>query len=150
MSNYVNHRVLITCTDNGRLSYWPDEQEKVNGLYSCDVSDFNPAGICIVHVHLPLCHTCMYVTCVRSTTKTGCSVGSRASCVALSRDTPLLVATGGKENDLKIWDGTTLVFQAKNVRSLLTSIVEFTFPFLMMVSCVRSEMISWTFEFLSG
>ena len=23
-------RVLITCTDNGQLSYWPDEQEKVS------------------------------------------------------------------------------------------------------------------------
>ena len=25
-----NYRVLITCTDNGRLSYWPDEGEKVS------------------------------------------------------------------------------------------------------------------------
>ena len=30
-------RVLITCTDNGRLSYWPDEQEKVSIAIHCEV-----------------------------------------------------------------------------------------------------------------
>ena len=36
--------------------------------------------------------------------------------MAVSSDTPLVVATGGKENDLKLWDATSLTFQAKNVR----------------------------------
>ena len=40
------------------------------------------------------------------------------SCMAASPDTLLQVATGGKENNLKVWDGNnpgTPVFQAKNV-----------------------------------
>ena len=41
------------------------------------------------------------------------------SCMQASRTSHLLIATGGKENDLKIWDGNKPekpVFQAKNVK----------------------------------
>ena len=41
--------------------------------------------------------------------------------MAASPDTLLQVATGGKENDLKLWDGNRLaapIFQAKNVSIL--------------------------------
>ncbi len=44
-----------------------------------------------------------------------------------SPDTMLQVATGGKENDLKIWDGNrpgTPVFQAKNVIINLLEIIK--------------------------
>jgi ribosome biogenesis protein NSA1 len=47
-----------------------------------------------------------------------CSVGKAVSYMIPSPDTLLQVATGGKENDLKVWDGnnpTAPVFQAKNV-----------------------------------
>ena len=27
--SYATRSVLVACTDSGRLSYWPDEQEKV-------------------------------------------------------------------------------------------------------------------------
>ena len=40
------------------------------------------------------------------------------SCMAASHDTLLQVTTGGRENNLKVWDGNnpgTPVFQAKNV-----------------------------------
>ncbi len=46
-------------------------------------------------------------------------VGDNVSCMAVSPRVQLQVATGGKENDLKVWDGNKLdqpVFQAKNVR----------------------------------
>lgn len=41
-----------------------------------------------------------------------------------SPDTLLQVATGGKENDVKVWDGnkpTAPTFQAKNVSKMLCS-----------------------------
>ena len=43
-------------------------------------------------------------------------MGDDVSCMAKAQ---LQVATGGKENDLKVWDGNKLdqpIFQAKNVR----------------------------------
>lgn len=39
------------------------------------------------------------------------------ACMTASTDTMLQVATGGKENDLKVWDGNSPaapIFQAKN------------------------------------
>lgn len=46
-------------------------------------------------------------------------VGQDLCKMKVSPDVPLLVATGGKENDLKLWDGTRPdappVFKAKNV-----------------------------------
>lgn len=46
-------------------------------------------------------------------------VGRDIHAMAVSKDTPLLVATGGKENILKLWDGNRPdvgpVFKAKNV-----------------------------------
>ena len=40
--------------------------------------------------------------------------------MSASPDEPLLVATGGQENDMKLWDGTrpdaSPVFKARNVR----------------------------------
>ena len=45
-------------------------------------------------------------------------MGESVSCMAVSPTTQLQAATGGKENDLKVWDGNKLdqpIFQAKNV-----------------------------------
>ena len=39
-SNFCLSRVLITCTDNGRLSYWPDEEEKVSVATLSEVKQF--------------------------------------------------------------------------------------------------------------
>ena len=58
---------------------------------------------------------CDRLTHTHPLAQTECSVGSHTSCMVVSPDTHLLVATGGKENDLKLWDGTKLTFQAKNV-----------------------------------
>ena len=44
------------------------------------------------------------------------------SCMQANKSCYLQVATGGKENDLKIWDGNKPekpVFQAKNVRVII-------------------------------
>ncbi len=51
-------------------------------------------------------------------------MGESVSCMTVSPRVQLQVATGGKENDLKVWDGNKLdqpVFQAKNVRLKLMS-----------------------------
>ena len=49
-------------------------------------------------------------------------MGTHVSTMVTSPDTLLQVATGGRENDLKLWDGHNLsapVFQAKNVTQIL-------------------------------
>jgi len=52
--------------------------------------------------------------------KSECLVGSHVSCMAANAEELMQVATGGKENDLKLWDGNRVdtgpLFQAKNVR----------------------------------
>ena len=70
--------------------------------------------------------------------------------MAVGSDTPLLVATGGKENDLKIWDGISLTFQAKNVSVALILILVYVLLFYSVLHGVRLEMISLIFECLSG
>lgn len=74
--------------------------------------------------------------------------------MSASPDTPLLVATGGKENDLKLWDGNrpdaAPIFRAKNVRIfptipamisrrylMITSISEFQSGLLVLGLCLR-------------
>lgn len=51
-----------------------------------------------------------------------CFVGSHVARMAVNPKELMQVGTGGKENDLKLWDGNRLdagpTFQAKNVRSL--------------------------------
>ena len=51
--------------------------------------------------------------------QTECSVGSGLSKMVANPEVMLQVATGGRGNDLKLWNGNRLdtpVFQAKNVR----------------------------------
>lgn len=71
-------KTLITCTNEGTLSFWPDSQEKIE-----------------------------------------IDVGKNIFAMSASPDEPLLVATGGQENDMKLWDGTrpdaSPVFKARNV-----------------------------------
>ena len=68
-----------------------------------------------------MCCVCMCVcVCVLPHPQSECSVGSHTSCMVVSQDDQLMVATGGRENDLKLWDGTTAVFQAKNVRTFMS------------------------------
>jgi hypothetical protein len=68
--------------------------------------------------------------------------------MAVSSDTPLLVATGGKENDLKLWDSTSLTFQAKNVSYML--LIDDIQILYFNLYRVRLAMISLIFECLSG
>ena len=53
-----------------------------------------------------------------------CFVGTHVARMAVNPEELMQVGTGGKENDLKLWDGNRLdagpTFQAKNVRSLST------------------------------
>ena len=52
------------------------------------------------------------------------SAGKEVSSMASSPDSMLLVATGGKDNDLKLWDGNrpeAPVFQARNASTLSSS-----------------------------
>ena len=47
------------------------------------------------------------------------SMDKPASCMQANKTSHLQIATGGKENDLKVWDGSKPekpVFQAKNVK----------------------------------
>ena len=51
-----------------------------------------------------------------------CFVGSHVAHMAVNPEELMQVGTGGKENDLKLWDGNRLdagpMFQAKNARVL--------------------------------
>jgi ribosome biogenesis protein NSA1 len=70
-------KTLITCLDTGALSFWPEDEDKLE-----------------------------------------VSVGNHVSCMRGNPHVALQVATGGQENDLKVWDGQNSdkpVFQAKNV-----------------------------------
>ena len=59
-------------------------------------------------------------------------VGRDIHAVAVSEETPLLVATGGKENILKLWDGNRPdsgpIFKAKNV-SILSKLQNYSVSF---------------------
>ena len=54
-----------------------------------------------------------------------CFVGSHVACMAVNPEELMQVGTGGKENDLKLWDGNRLdagpTFQAKNVNIIVTT-----------------------------
>eukprot|EP00731_Ephydatia_muelleri_P028006 Em0019g879a len=70
---------LITCTEKGCLSFWPQSEDKIER-----------------------------------------NVGTNVAKMRANPESPLQVATGGRENDLKLWDGNNLekpVFEAKNVRN---------------------------------
>jgi len=85
---------LVTCTDKGTLTFWPEEAEKVP-----TPSFLNPL-VCCVLLQVEI-HQDKPVACMRANT-----------------ECHLQVATGGKENDLKLWDGSKPekpTFQAKNV-----------------------------------
>ena len=67
------------------------------------------------------------------------NVGRDTHTMAVSTETPLLVATGGRENMLKLWDGNRPdsgpVFKAKNVRvKLLTWRRSWDFLRLLMIT----------------
>lgn len=67
-----------------------------------------------------------------STLQTERCVGNSVSCMAVSPRVQLQVATGGKENDLKVWDGNKLdqpVFQAKNVRKMIVQLLVLLYVF---------------------
>ena len=100
-------QVLITCTDGGLLSFWPPEQEKVPP----PPPPPPPPLPILLSSNKPLTgYLC--IQWVRE-------VGRDTCCMAVSPSSEVIVATGGKENHLKVWDSTqqthTPIFTAKNV-----------------------------------
>ena len=74
------------------------------------------------------------------------NVGNNVDIMVASPNTHLLVATGGKENDLKLWDGNKCeappIFKAKNV--CFTTVNGYAIP------KSRSLMIILIYVFLFG
>lgn len=76
-------------------------------------------------------------------------MGPRASCMAASPSVSLQVATGGRENPLKLWDGNntaTPLFTAKNVSPPTLSVRH---EFLVL-SLFRYVLTNWTCKYLCG
>ena len=76
-------------------------------------------------------------------------VGGDVCSMSCSPNEQLLVATGGKENDLKLWDGSRPeappIFKARNVSNFKT----FLF-YKKVIPMDRFHMITWTSGSRSG
>lgn len=86
---------MISCSNEGIISIWPDGQEqKVILLMSFILNNI------IFQSEI--------------------NVGAAVDVMAASSEADLMIATGGKSNDLKLWDGNRPdappVFKARNVR----------------------------------
>ena len=89
----------------------------------CDCSGGDGAFVGIGK-HAGTLITCTEKGCLafwpQSEDKIGRNVGANVARMRANPESPLQVATGGRENDLKLWDGNNLeepVFEAKNVRN---------------------------------
>ena len=114
-------RILITCTDRGSLSFWPPEEKKVSSLppplSSSLPPPLSPSLLLFLHPFYLL-----NTGCCLSRVQWEREVGKETCCMAVTDSPDSRVATGGRENPLKLWDTSqqshTPIFTAKNVSFL--------------------------------
>ena len=115
---------LITCTDEGALCFWPPEREKVKPAELYPATTCTSCGF-LTH-SIPIPPPVLYPTLSPSSLSLFLppqwvvDVGPRVCAMATNPREDLQVATGGRENPLKLWDGHHTekpLFIAKNVSS---------------------------------
>lgn len=105
----------MTCVEGGSLKIWslPTDNNSDNEQNSTLITQFVKEDL---KIHSYFYHL---LNIFFENEKSELKVGSEIHCAKKSRFDSSMVATGGKENDLKIWDvnqsGAEAVFKAKNV-----------------------------------
>ena len=122
-------RILITCTDRGSLAFWPPGEKKVSpssfSLSLLSLLSFSLSSLSLLSSFLPFLLLFLHpfyllnTSCCLSHVQWEREVGKETCCMALTDSTDTRVATGGRENPLKLWDTSqethTPIFTAKNV-----------------------------------